>query len=382
MVAAVSALGALAACSSDSNDVTGPFTGELRTFRVDMFAIPRDASEATSLAADLDGDDVPDNQLGNVTGVLFSTNDLSTHGFDMIASGALASSVTIQADSLSDDDSVGVTYLGAPDAPAVVAGGRFVAGNFVSNRTRDTRAPGTALVQLPVYVNADPLVLELEGMEIELGPDGLGGYVGTVRGGIREDVAREAAYLGLIQMFETEPARHLVFGRGIDADHDDVITRAEVDDSVIALLVEADIDMFDGEHYAPHVSTTPDSLSVAFGIHLRPCDDGVCPIGAPENACRDRVRDGDETDIDCGGSCQPCAAAKQCGRAEDCYSQACDAGSCRAPTCSDGVRDGYESDVDCGGSCTTCAVTKVCAADRDCVSNRCDNGPASLGNCQ
>ena len=54
-------------------------------------------------------------------------------------------------------------------------------------------------------------------------------------------------------------------------------------------------------------------------------------MSAPVNLCRDRVRDGDETDVDCGGSCQPCAAAKQCGRAEDCYSQACDAGTCRAP---------------------------------------------------
>ena len=100
------------------------------------------------------------------------------------------------------------------------------------------------------------------------------------------------------------------------------------------------------------------------------------------NGCRDRVRDGDETDIDCGGSCQPCWAMKGCGRPEDCQSQACDAGVCRAPTCSDGVRDGYESDVDCGSSCGKCAAGKVCAADSDCASNNCDNGIASLGTCQ
>lgn len=376
------ALGALVACSGESNDVTGPFTGETRTFLVDAITVPRDASEASSIAADLDGNGSVENQLGTVTSVLTTTNDLTLDASQMIASGALASLVSIQADDPLNDDSVGVAYFGALDEPAVFAGGRLIDGAFVSNRTRETRVPGRANVHLPVFVNADPLVLALEGMEIELTPDGAGGYDGIVRGGIREAVAREAAYLGLIEMFETEPTRHLVFGRGLDRDHDDVITRAEVDDSLIALLVKADIDLFDGDRYAPRVSTTPDSLSVAFTIHLTPCPAGTCSRPPPTNLCRDRVRDGDETDVDCGGSCQPCAAAKQCSRAEDCQSNACDAGSCRAATCSDGVRDGYESDVDCGGSCGKCAPGAACAADWDCASDNCSNGPASLGTCQ
>jgi hypothetical protein len=45
------------------------------------------------------------------------------------------------------------------------------------------------------------------------------------------------------------------------------------------------------------------------------------------------------------------------------------------------VRDGYESDVDCGGSCAPCAAGLTCAADSDCASNNCDNGIASLGTC-
>ena len=53
----VVALGALSACASPSDDVTGPFTGETRSFLVDAIRVPRDASEATMLAADLDGDD-------------------------------------------------------------------------------------------------------------------------------------------------------------------------------------------------------------------------------------------------------------------------------------------------------------------------------------
>lgn len=378
----VTALGALGACSDEPIDVTGPFTGETRTFLVDVINVPRDTSEASSIAADLDGDGAAENQLGTVTSVLTTTSDLTLDASHMIASGALASLVSIQADDLMNDDSVGVAYLGSLDEPAVVAGGRFVSGAFVSNRTRETRVPGRANVHVPVFVNADPLVLELEGMELELTPDGAGGYDGIVRGGIREELAREAAYLGLIEMFETEPTRHLVFGRGLDGDRDDVITRAEVDDSIIALLVEADIDLFDGERYAPRVSMTPDSLSVAFAIHLTPCSAGTCSRPSPTNLCRDRVRDGDETDVDCGGSCQSCAAGKQCSRAEDCQSSACDAGTCRAASCSDGVRDGYESDIDCGGSCGACAAGGACAADWDCTSNNCNNGPASLGTCQ
>ncbi|HEY5951816.1 MAG TPA: hypothetical protein VIV40_40250 [Kofleriaceae bacterium] len=375
-------IAALGACSSDSGDVTGPFTGDTHRFVIDIIQIPRDGTEAAMLGADLDGDGSPENAFGNVTGVLAGTNDLSPDGANMIASGALASVVSIQADDLVDDDSVGVAYFGAMDAPATIAGGRLTTGSFTSNRTRDTRAPGKAQIRLPIYVNADPLVLELEGMEIEMRTDGHGGFTGIVRGGIREEVARDAAYTGLIQMFETEPERHLVFGRGIDKDHDDVITRAEVDDSVIALLVSADVDLFDGDRFAPQPSSTPDCLSVAFGIHLKPCPDGLCSTLPPTNTCRDRARDGDETDIDCGGSCQPCAHDKQCARAEDCQSRACDAGTCRAATCTDAVRDGFESDVDCGGSCPKCTGGLTCAADWDCASNNCDNGIASLGTCQ
>ncbi|HEX5063123.1 MAG TPA: hypothetical protein VFV99_27295 [Kofleriaceae bacterium] len=375
---------ALAACSSESSDVIGPFSGANRKFIVDRIEVPVESTDVTAYADDLDGDGADDNQFGNVTSVLATTNDLSTHMTDMIASGAITSIFMIYADNFTDDDHVGVLYLGsADDSPnSAFAGGRFEAGGFSSNRTRDTRAPGRSRVHLPIYVNADPLALQLEGMEVDLTPDGGDGYDGFVRGGIAEDLARQAAFEGLVQMAETEPERHIVFLRGIDKNHDDVITREEVDDSVIALLVTADIALFDGDHYGPHPSTVHDSLSVGFKIHLKLCPGGICtPLDPPVNLCRDRWQDGGETDIDCGGPCQPCAAAKHCNLPTDCQSNACDSGSCRAPSCTDGVRDGYESDIDCGGSCPKCAAGLVCAADSDCANNNCDNGVASLGTC-
>jgi hypothetical protein len=204
----------------------------------------------------------------------------------------------------------------------------------------------------------------------------------VIRGGIREGHAREVAYAGLLQMFDTEPERHIVFARGVDTDRNGELASTELDESVIALLVKADIQLFDGARYAPTpASTDEDSISFAFGVHLAPCDAGRCTTAAPANACRDRVRDAGETDIDCGGACQPCAPTKSCSAPADCQSGACDAGRCRAASCADAVRDGYESDVDCGGACTTCQVGQRCADDRDCSTGRCDNGVGTLGVC-
>ncbi len=48
------------------------------------------------------------------------------------------------------------------------------------------------------------------------------------------------------------------------------------------------------------------------------------------DTCQDGILNGDETDIDCGGSCEDC------------------------PTCDDGILNGDETDIDCGGSCEDC----------------------------
>src|SRR5207253_2250042 len=97
--------------------------------------------------------------------------------------------------------------------------------------------------------------------------------------------------------------------------------------------------------------------------------------------CRDRIRDGGETDVDCGGPCQPCQASAACAGGGDCQSGACDAGHCRAPSCSDGVRDGVETDVDCGDNCAGCQLGQVCASGGDCASGHCNNPLGSLGSC-
>lgn len=53
--------------------------------------------------------------------------------------------------------------------------------------------------------------------------------------------------------------------------------------------------------------------------------------------CDDGIQNGDETGVDCGGSCAPCVTP---------------------PTCDDGIQNGDEEGVDCGGSsCAPCQVT-------------------------
>jgi hypothetical protein len=50
------------------------------------------------------------------------------------------------------------------------------------------------------------------------------------------------------------------------------------------------------------------------------------------------------------------------------------AGGTSAPSCTDGIRNQNETDVDCGGSCATkCAVNKSCAVNGDCKTGSCSH---------
>jgi hypothetical protein len=93
-----------------------------------------------------------------------------------------------------------------------------------------------------------------------------------------------------------------------------------------------------------------------------------------EFGCTNGKQNGDETDVDCGGSCSTkCADSKVCALPGDCASGNCWQGKC--VSCSDGVKNGDETDVDCGGSCSTkCADSKVCALPGDCASGNCWQG--------
>lgn len=107
------------------------------------------------------------------------------------------------------------------------------------------------------------------------------------------------------------------------------------------------------------------------------CDNGVCVD------CFDGTKNGTEGDIDCGGVCaQKCSTGQSCGIGTDCSNGVCTGNKCVGPTCMDAVKNGTESDVDCGGSCATkCGSGKSCTKNSDCVSNMCNdnNGVKTCG---
>ncbi len=66
----------------------------------------------------------------------------------------------------------------------------------------------------------------------------------------------------------------------------------------------------------------------------------------------------------------PCASGFSCDSDLDCISTNCVDGECQAPTCDDGIKNGDETDVDCGGSdCPPCEISRQCELDSDCVSS-------------
>ena len=109
------------------------------------------------------------------------------------------------------------------------------------------------------------------------------------------------------------------------------------------------------------------------------CDSGV--TNAPSPTCSDGLKNGTETDIDCGGSCGPCATGKSCAAATDCIVNFCLSGVCSSPTCSDTVKNGGETDIDCGGTCEVCAVGKGCTLAKDCTSGVCQASVCAAPSC-
>jgi hypothetical protein len=129
------------------------------------------------------------------------------------------------------------------------------------------------------------------------------------------------------------------------------------------------------------------------------------------STCGDGIKDGTESDVDCGGqSCYACGNALHCGSGSDCLSGTCVAGvclgdqvcqtnaqcssgvcnnadpvtgcppatncNCAGTNCMDGKQNGAETDVDCGGpDCARCVSTATnalhCLVATDCASGSC-----------
>ncbi len=90
--------------------------------------------------------------------------------------------------------------------------------------------------------------------------------------------------------------------------------------------------------------------------------------------CTNGIKNDEETDIDCGGSCGLCELGKICGINSDCKTNFCNNNICSAPKCDDTIKNADESDIDCGGACKKCQNNKVCNVNNDCESGFCSFG--------
>jgi cysteine-rich repeat protein len=91
------------------------------------------------------------------------------------------------------------------------------------------------------------------------------------------------------------------------------------------------------------------------------CDDGNivsgdgCTAGCASEttpSCDDGITNGDETGVDCGGSCDGCPGGSACSDSNDCETDICFTGICQPTQCGDGVINGNEEcdGADLGGA--------------------------------
>jgi hypothetical protein len=145
------------------------------------------------------------------------------------------------------------------------------------------------------------------------------------------------------------------------------------DDSLLSTIVSGDVSLFGpSQSWAPSPKNDhKDAVSLGIHVHLLPCATGDCLDPAPPS-CFDRLQNGNETNVDCGGTCAPCGPGARCVVDSDCSVQRCENGRCAVANCTDGKKDGFESDVDCGRTCPTrCDHGAACYRDADCAVGTC-----------
>ena len=97
-------------------------------------------------------------------------------------------------------------------------------------------------------------------------------------------------------------------------------------------------------------------------------DTGQTPGATPPPAptCGDGIKNGSETDVDCGGSCQPCANGQGCARRADCAGDlVCSGGTCQACT----------ANAQCGQGCF-CNASVCLTSTSVALANGCGSCPS------
>lgn len=114
----------------------------------------------------------------------------------------------------------------------------------------------------------------------------------------------------------------LAVGCGDDDSPD--VSDAGVDVLLSDAGVESDV-VAEGDAEAPVDALSPDAGGEDVGV-----GGGSAEPDAGPSACDDGTQNGDESDVDCGGSCEACNNGASCVSAEDCLSAIC-MGTCASP---------------------------------------------------
>ena len=97
----------------------------------------------------------------------------------------------------------------------------------------------------------------------------------------------------------------------------------------------------------------------------------------PVPTCSDNLKNGTETDVDCGGPCGPCENGKTCSSLADCKSGLCSAGGI-CQTCSgDGAGN---CPVDGTGQCQ-CSHQGACYSNSASIAPDCESCPEDTAAC-
>ena len=270
----------------------------------------------------------------------------------MIRSGAIASTVELQADDLGDDDTVAVRYFGAERCavPSSSAGGRSTAryATRTARRPRTCRArPRCGCRSSSRRTRSRSGSTGSSSRSLPPDDDGGGGYLATLHGAMENDERDifSLVHRGITQMVASNPGPYLVLARCRHRPRRDDLRSPRSSPSRSCMRCSRPI--FSGCARSPGRF-----LSFGFQVHLAPRARRAAP---PPSRRRTRATTGCATATDVrlstdGGSCPlACAASLACSVPDDRQSLSCAAGACAAATCTDGIRDGFESDLDCGG---------------------------------
>jgi hypothetical protein len=300
----VMVMGIMVGCGGAAapQDVVGPFEGTTTRFYVASLVLP---DQRGAFSVDLDGDGTADNQLGAIVGGLEGWKLNNPFAADLVAARVIDASVDIISSdpALRNDAHVGVRWNGARGIEGDDTGGVLADGKLTTNAIVWTKRPATGVIELPVLRNADASQLPLESWQLELWPVGDGSFTGELQAVVASDVLVGAFYPALRQMIAAGGDNQEQVMRVLDLDKNGEVSVAEFAEAgLIENLLSPDVRWEGKDQHA---------LSLAVWVRLQPCKDAACTRPLPAPTCHDRIKNGDETQVDCGGAtCAPCPQAQ------------------------------------------------------------------------